>query len=251
MDFYDRLAQEYDRATAWQGRSQRASRFVDEFLAHREVRSALDVGCGTGLFALELARRGVRSTGVDPSAEMLARAEQVARREGLDVAWRQADLAGLGEAILGRFDAVLCVGNTIAHVLGDDELARSAEALLAVTAPGGTVAIQWLNYARLRERGERVVGAVRDGQRDYVRFYDIAAGAKAPWTFNLLSIDWSGSAPAWELTSAAHRPWLPEEIGAALEREGFEGISLHGGLGFGPGDRREDASQTLLARRPG
>ncbi len=250
MDFYDRLASDYDRATASPERASKASRFIDELLARRQVRWALDVGCGTGLFALELARRGVCVTGVDPSAEMIAQAQRTARGQGLEVAWRQADLAGLGGAVSGRFDVVLCLGNTIAHVAGEGELARAAGGLLDVTAPSGTVAVQWLNYPRLRARGQRVVGVARDGQREYVRFYDIAAGAGEPWTFNLLRLDWSGASATWERTSALHRPWTSEQVAGALASAGFADVSLHGGLGFGPCDPERDASQTLIARRP-
>jgi ubiquinone/menaquinone biosynthesis C-methylase UbiE len=47
-------------------------------------RRVLDVGCGTGRLADELARRGAKVWGVDPSAEMLAEARaRVGRRVGL------------------------------------------------------------------------------------------------------------------------------------------------------------------------
>jgi cyclopropane fatty-acyl-phospholipid synthase-like methyltransferase len=49
-----------------------------------EGRTFLDVGCGTGRYALELARRGARSVvGIDISERMLAVCEQRAREERL------------------------------------------------------------------------------------------------------------------------------------------------------------------------
>ena len=38
--------------------------------------SVLELGCGTGIFTVELARRGARAVGVDPSAAMLDIARQ-------------------------------------------------------------------------------------------------------------------------------------------------------------------------------
>src|SRR5688572_7336102 len=43
----------------------------------------LDVGCGTGNYTLEFAKRGIRFTGVDPSDEML----MTARTRSNDVEW--------------------------------------------------------------------------------------------------------------------------------------------------------------------
>lgn len=45
--------------------------------------SVLDLGTGTGLLALEMARRGCDVVGLDPSETLLAKAREAARREGL------------------------------------------------------------------------------------------------------------------------------------------------------------------------
>lgn len=47
----------------------------------------LDVGCGTGELANDLARRGCEVVGIDPSESLLSQAKQVAEREGLDVTY--------------------------------------------------------------------------------------------------------------------------------------------------------------------
>lgn len=70
-----------------------------------EPATVLDAGCGTGRVAIELARRGVRVTGVDLDASMLA----TARRLAPHLEWIQHDLATLD---LGRtYDVVVLAGN--------------------------------------------------------------------------------------------------------------------------------------------
>lgn len=70
-----------------------------------EPATVLDAGCGTGRVAIELARRGVRVTGVDVDPSMLA----TARRLAPDLEWIEHDLATLD---LGRtFDVVVLAGN--------------------------------------------------------------------------------------------------------------------------------------------
>ncbi len=53
--------------------------------AGRTDRPVLEVGCGTGRIALELARQGYSVTGIDPSAAMLAEARRKAEDDALDV----------------------------------------------------------------------------------------------------------------------------------------------------------------------
>lgn len=67
--------------------------------------SVLDVGCGTGRVAIELARHGVEVVGVDADASMIAEA----KRRAPELAWMEADMAGVA---LGRqFDVVVLAGN--------------------------------------------------------------------------------------------------------------------------------------------
>lgn len=51
----------------------------------------LDVGCGTGNFSLELARKGVKVTGIDISEPMLAKARKKAADAGLAIEFLHAD----------------------------------------------------------------------------------------------------------------------------------------------------------------
>ena len=76
-----------------------------DLVSRRHPASVLDVGCGTGRVAIELARRGIEVVGVDVDASMLA----VARSRGPAIAWIEADMT---EADLKRrFDLVLMAGN--------------------------------------------------------------------------------------------------------------------------------------------
>jgi SAM-dependent methyltransferase len=49
----------------------------------------LDLGCGPGLLAIPFAQAGARVTGVDPEPDMLAAAEEEARRAGVSIDFRQ------------------------------------------------------------------------------------------------------------------------------------------------------------------
>ncbi|MGI9621734.1 MAG: class I SAM-dependent methyltransferase [Acidimicrobiales bacterium] len=113
--------------------------------------SVLDAGCGTGRVAIELARRGMFTVGVDVDPEMLTGAQNKAP----DLDWVLADLAsealagsllGVGEA---TFDLVVAAGNVMIFV--DPQLVPTAIANLAgvIRAGGHLVAGFQLQSGRL------------------------------------------------------------------------------------------------------
>jgi ubiquinone/menaquinone biosynthesis C-methylase UbiE len=81
---------------------------VDALLNGLSMTTALDVGTGTGRYALKLARRGVSVTAIDQSGEMLAVARQAARTEGLTIAFQQVALERELPFDAGLFDFLSC-----------------------------------------------------------------------------------------------------------------------------------------------
>jgi SAM-dependent methyltransferase len=72
---------------------------------------ALDLGCGSGIHAVELARRGWQVTGVDNVPQALSRARERAREVGVEVRFLQGDITALRAAGVGSdFRLVLDFG---------------------------------------------------------------------------------------------------------------------------------------------
>lgn len=93
----------------------------------------LDLGCGTGLFAVELARRGHQVTGCDPAGAML----DVARRrpDGDTVRWIEADARSL---VLDEvFDMILMTGHAFQTLLTSADRAALFAVIARHLAPGG------------------------------------------------------------------------------------------------------------------
>jgi SAM-dependent methyltransferase len=65
--------------------------FIEAELSGDRSRRILDVGCGTGRHAIELARRGYTVTGIDLSEAQLARAREKAREAGVSVEFLRRD----------------------------------------------------------------------------------------------------------------------------------------------------------------
>jgi SAM-dependent methyltransferase len=95
------------------------------------VQSVLDLGCGSGLLAVELIERGYEVVGVDASAEMLAVARE---RLGPEVRLHRTTLPDL--ALEGAFDATVSTLDGF-NYLSPVQLGRTTAAVADRLRPGG------------------------------------------------------------------------------------------------------------------
>jgi cyclopropane fatty-acyl-phospholipid synthase-like methyltransferase len=96
---------------------------------------ALDLGCGTGTNAVEMARRGWEVTAIDFSGRAVQAARRRAAAARLPVTVVQGDVSDL-RGVLGPFDFVLDIG--CFHALTRDGQARYASHVSRRTLPGAT-----------------------------------------------------------------------------------------------------------------
>jgi SAM-dependent methyltransferase len=98
----------------------------------------LDIGGGTGGFAVRVAGLGHRVTVVDPSPDALAALARRAREDGVEVAGQQGDLGSLLELVgPAGADVVLCHG--VLEVV--DDPAAALAAIHEVLRPGGRLSL--------------------------------------------------------------------------------------------------------------
>lgn len=91
------------------------------FSPEKEIKSVLDMGCGTGSMTLELAERGYDMTALDISEEMLAVAENRAREAGREgILFIESDMCSF--ELYGTVDAFVCCLDGINHLMSREEL---------------------------------------------------------------------------------------------------------------------------------
>jgi len=122
-------------------RQEMVARQLERELPAPPVR-VIDLGCGQGTQALRLARRGYDVTGVDASADLLARFGRDLAGEPAGVRGRVRTEQGLIEdyaerAGAARFPVVLCHG-VLMYLADPGPVLR---AIAALTAPGGIVSL--------------------------------------------------------------------------------------------------------------
>src|SRR5262249_8880640 len=100
----------------------------------RAGEEVLDVACGNGTATLAAARRYCRTTGIDYVPALIARAEERARAERLEITFREADAEVLPFED-GQFDAAI---STFGVMFTADHQRAAAE-MVRVVRPGGQI----------------------------------------------------------------------------------------------------------------
>ncbi len=94
----------------------------------------LDVGCGTGRHAIEMAKRGYRVVGIDVAKGYLDQARQAARKAGVAVEFRHQRGSELPDR--EAFDLAMAYWHTIGF-MAEEEIRRHFAAICAAVRPGG------------------------------------------------------------------------------------------------------------------
>jgi SAM-dependent methyltransferase len=126
----------------------------------------LDCAAGTGRLAIGLARAGFDVVATDASPQMVERTRVLADRHGVHVHAMVCAWDDLPAVDVGRFDAVLCVGNSLTHAVGQTGRRSALAAMAAVLSDGGLVAVTSRNWERLRARRPGIDIADRLTHRD-------------------------------------------------------------------------------------
>ncbi|OBR64157.1 cyclopropane-fatty-acyl-phospholipid synthase [Paenibacillus oryzae] len=139
--------------------------FVIEELRLAEGSRILDVGCGAGRHAVELAKRGFKVTGIDLSSGMLAEAKKLASAANVDIEWIHCDAVQYTPT--ETFDAAICLCEGAFGLVGRDEeplehdmaiLKNISDAL----EPKGRFILTTLNaYSRIRSLAQEEVDSGR------------------------------------------------------------------------------------------
>jgi SAM-dependent methyltransferase len=249
VPLYDSLAVDYDRFVNWPARLAHELPFLEHLFQSRGVRRVLDSACGTGQHAIALARRGYDVQGADLSAPMVEQARRNA--EGADVGVPFV-VAGLGHlAALGQvFEAVLCLGNSLPHLLTPSAEAGALADFASVLRPGGSLVIQNRNFDRVWATRERFIepqsyrGA--DGEWLFLRFYDFH---EETLTFNMARLRRTDAGWTQDVEATELRPIFRDGLAVSLATAGFRDLAFYGGYDWSAFDPAQSSDLIAVAQR--
>jgi 2-polyprenyl-3-methyl-5-hydroxy-6-metoxy-1,4-benzoquinol methylase len=256
MTMYDAFSADYDRFVNWENRLAYELPFVEDQLSRTKRPEGqpvwvLDAATGTGMHAIALATRGYQVAGADLSRGMVEKARLNAVSAGMDVRFEAVGFGKLSE-VFGResFDAVLCLGNSLPHLLTAEELEHALEDFAACLRPGGLLLLQNRNFDSVMQTHQRWMEpqSHREGRAEWVflRFYDFLPDGLIQ--FNITTLFHQGG-DDWKMnvTSSFLRPLLQIELAEVLPKAGFTEISYYGGMRGEPFRQAESGNLVVAA----
>jgi SAM-dependent methyltransferase len=145
----------WDDLIDWDARAESEGRFFIDILRARGKTNILDVAAGTGFHSVQLLKAGFQVTSADGSPEMLAKAFENARERGLILKTAHADWRWLNKDIQGKYDAIICLGNSFTHLFKENDRRRALAEFYAALKHDGILILDQRNYDVILDHGFR------------------------------------------------------------------------------------------------
>jgi len=113
--------------------------FLEKALRISPPAKILDLGCGFGRHAIELALRGYKVTGVDVSKGLLEYAKKKAQQKSVLVSWMQKDMRNIDFS--AEFDAAICLYTSFGYFESEEENYDVLRRLSQALRPGSRFAL--------------------------------------------------------------------------------------------------------------
>ena len=258
---YDSLSFDYDRFVNWPGRLTFELPFIQQQLAKinpapGQPLSILDAACGTGMHVVALAQQGYAVSGADLSVGMVERARVNAAAAGVEARFTAAGFGVLAAEFKDQpgfpFDAVVCLGNSLPHLLTRPELDAALADFSTCLKPGGLLLIQNRNFDAVMAQRQRWMDpqAYRETGHEWIfmRFYDFETDGLI--NFNIVTL-YRQDEGQWvqHINNSRLRPLLRGELAGALLSAGFQQITSYGGMDASPFDPDSSGNLVITANK--
>ncbi|MDJ0931497.1 class I SAM-dependent methyltransferase [Breoghania sp.] len=147
------FVEKWDELIDWDARAESEGQFFVDVLRARGKETVLDVATGTGFHSVRLTRSGFNVTSADGSATLLAKAFENGQKRGMILKTVQADWRWLNRDIQGKYDAIICLSNSFAHLHEGKDRRRALAEFYAALKHDGILIIDQRNYDAMFDHG--------------------------------------------------------------------------------------------------
>lgn len=246
--YYDAIAEYYPLFYRdWDVQLEREGLGLRSIFRNKGILRVLDAACGPGTQAIPLAKLNFQVVAAEPSQGMLRKARETAKQHGVadQIQFVSSEFAHLAENVQGPFDAIVCKGNALPHLLTDDEIETTLLTFYELLRPGGLLVIGMRDFEPFLEHRPRYLPGILHQHEDGSEFitfevWEWDEGPPIIATQHIYMVSGKPDALQAIKRTVSYRPLSVAEVQVVLGELGYEEISEYP-------DRWE---QVLIARRP-
>ena len=247
MSFYEDIHGYYEEIFP-AGQSQVS--FLTGVLSRGGAARVLDAACGTGAYARALAGAGFMVTGLDFEEAMVREARRRAAESGYEdrLHFERGDMREL-EGFSAPFDALLCLGNSLPHLLTDEDIhAFFRGGRKALRGGGSLLVLQTVNFDRVLGKKDYRFPVIKNEEKrlTFSRAYSPRPDGLLDFHTEL-SLE-KGGETVRRKNTVPLKPLLKKELDAFLRQNGFSSPDYYGSFNFEPWD--PDSAATILVASP-
>lgn len=247
-DYYDAIAEYWHLFYKdWDVKLEREGLGLKSIFRMKGIERVLVTACGIGTQAIPLAKLDYQVVATDPSIGMLKKAQEMAEEHGVldKIQFERASFAELPDVVSGQFDAVVCKGNALPHLITDKAIEESLKIFYQMLRPGGVIVIGMRDFDYFIEHQPRFLPGfdhIDDDGNEFISFeiWEWYVGPPTIARQNLYMI--KGKDPHLHTIkrSVSYRPLSVAEAKVVLTECGFEDFQEY----------PERWEQVVHARRP-
>lgn len=152
-EYIEAFVDKWDKLIDWEVRRKSEGGFFIDVLKKAGKKRILDVSTGTGFHSIQLLKAGFDVTSADGSGQMLAKAFDNGKREGLILKTVLIDWRQLSRSIQSRYDALICLGNSFTHLFDETDRHRVLAEFYSVINHDGILILDQRNYDAILDSG--------------------------------------------------------------------------------------------------
>lgn len=149
QEYVQGFVQRWDELIDWDGRAASEGSFFIDVLRNYGCKTVIDAACGTGFHSVQLLRAGFEVASVDGSPQMLSKAFDNARQRGFILRTVQSDWRVMSRDVVGRYDAIICLGNSFTHIFNEHDRRRALAEFYSLLKHDGLLILDQRNYDAL------------------------------------------------------------------------------------------------------
>lgn len=239
---YGNLTKKYDSWSAWDTRLKSEINFYEKLLKDNNVKTVLDCACGTGMYVIALNKAGFNVSGSDIDEQMIKQATQNAKNKKYSAKFKVSDFRKLSKTYTETFDAVLCIGNSLSHILNDKELQKSLDQMYKVLNKKGVLILHIRNYQKLLKERQRFF-TYKTGEEIFFYVWDF----EPKHIVNVINYNLKNGKN--ELISFYYNPISKSNITELLKKTGFKKLQFFSDTSFNKFDLKEDNYLMIVCKK--